>query len=468
MSNAPNVERFAPVWLSCLYFLLIREKYSTPAPRHKLVFSCQVDTSSIGRRAALDDTMAHASRVEAFHMFSRTSLVASTSSSRPRAASSRVRGRRLALDVSAVAKAKNADAGRSVHWRKGPERFNAGGTASKDAPRGGKGSGKTTRSQRTNKVYKRYLAGRPSVDDVERASLGDRTKAMGVVEREAPYRLNRADREAWERAKRRGGHGFGNGTGGGGVLEIKSKQTSALAPHRHPLINTHRLYCDAKFALFVVVEQDPSGEDEVVVDLSTLRLERDAPVRARLLQLAADFGDAILATDDLCADIGEPIDDRVRYLRAIDTSASASASEVASAAADGSPIALEAPSEEALAEARAAVDAAASAVRALKDAGATNADPEVREGVSALLAAKEEAARLEAAAEAATPEAVEAATEAAEEAAAKTAEEARRTLAECPIHALPERYLRFTCADRPTAKALAKAIATEDVVPLAK
>ena len=312
-----NVERFAPVWLSCLYFLLIREKYSTPAPRHKLVFSCQVDTSSIGRRAALDDTMAHASRVEAFHMFSRTSLVASTSSSRPRAASSRVRGRRLALDVSAVAKAKNADAGRSVHWRKGPERFNAGGTASKDAPRGGKGSGKTTRSQRTNKVYKRYLAGRPSVDDVERASLGDRTKAMGVVEREAPYRLNRADREAWERAKRRGGHGFGNGTGGGGVLEIKSKQTSALAPHRHPLINTHRLYCDAKFALFVVVEQDPSGEDEVVVDLSTLRLERDAPVRARLLQVAADFGDAILATDDLCADIGEPIDDRVRYLRAI-------------------------------------------------------------------------------------------------------------------------------------------------------
>lgn len=415
-------------------------------------------------------------------MFSRTSLVASTSSSRPRAVSSRVRGRRLALDVSAVAKAKNADAGRSVHWRKGPERFNAGGTASKDAPRGGKGSGKTTRSQRTNKVYKRYLAGRPTVDDVERASRGDRTKAMGVVEREAPYRLNRADREAWERAKRRGGHGFGNGTGGGGVLEIQSKQTSALAPHRHPLINTHRLYCDAKTALFVVVEQDPSGEDEVVVDLSTLRLERDAPVRARLLQLAADFGDAILAADDQCAELGEPVDDRAKYLRALDADADADADaddahpsialEALTAttpeAAAAAMAALEAPSEESLAEARAAVDAAASAVRALKDAGATNADPEVREGVSALLAAKEEAARLEAAAEAATPEAVEAATEAAAESAAKTAEEARRMLAECPIHALPERYLRFACADRPTAKALAKAIAAEDVVPLAE
>ena len=414
-------------------------------------------------------------------MFSRTSLVASTSSSRPRAASSRVRGRRLALDVSAVAKAKNADAGRSVHWRKGPERFNAGGTASKDAPRGGKGSGKTTRSQRTNKVYKRYLVGRPTVDDVERASLGDRTKAMGVVEREAPYRLNRADREAWERAKRRGGHGFGNGTGGGGVLEIQSKQTSALAPHRHPLVNTHRLYCDAKTAIFVVVEKDPSGEDEVVVDLSTLRLERDAPVRARLLQLAADFGDAILAADDQCAELGEPVDDRAKYLRALDADADADADDAhpsialealtattPEAAAAAAVAALEAPSEESLAEARAAVDAAASAVRALKDAGATNDDPEVREGVSALLAAKEEAARLEAAAEAATPEAVEAATEAAAESAAKTAEEARRMLAECPIHALPERYLRFACADRPTAKALAKAIAGEDVVPLAE
>ena len=31
--------------------------------------------------------------------------------------------------------------------------------------------------QRTNKVYKTYLSGRPTVDDVERASQGDRTKA---------------------------------------------------------------------------------------------------------------------------------------------------------------------------------------------------------------------------------------------------------------------------------------------------
>ena len=45
-------------------------------------------------------------------------------------------------------------------------------------------------------------------------------------------------------------------------------------------------------------------------------------------------------------------------------------------------------------------------------------------------------------------------------------EEARRSLAESPIYALPERYVRFKCPDRPTAKALAKAFAQEDLLAL--
>jgi hypothetical protein len=45
-------------------------------------------------------------------------------------------------------------------------------------------------------------------------------------------------------------------------------------------------------------------------------------------------------------------------------------------------------------------------------------------------------------------------------------EEARRSLIELPIHGLPERYMRFKCPDRPTAKALAKALAKEDLAPL--
>ena len=45
-------------------------------------------------------------------------------------------------------------------------------------------------------------------------------------------------------------------------------------------------------------------------------------------------------------------------------------------------------------------------------------------------------------------------------------EAARRSLVELPIHGLPERYMRFKCPDRPTAKALSKAIAKEDLAPL--
>ena len=135
--------------------------------------------------------------------------------------SSKPRHRRGASTIVAgKPKAKNKDTGRAIHFRTGPERFNAGSQVG-EAPRGGKGKGKTTRSQRTNKVYKQYLSGRPTVDDVERASQGDRTKAMGVVEREAPYRLTRDERQAWERARRKGGDN-GKSYGNGGVLEMRS------------------------------------------------------------------------------------------------------------------------------------------------------------------------------------------------------------------------------------------------------
>ena len=189
--------------------------------------------------------------------------------------------------VTNVAKAKNRDMGRAQHFREGKasQKQSLG-----ESQRGGKGKGKTTRSQRTNKVYKQYLSGRPTIDDVERASRGVKTKSMGVVEREAPYRLNREDRETWERVKKRAGHGHGKGIGGGGVLEVQTKQTSELAPHRFPLVNTHRLLCDAKSTQFVVVEQDrDEGKDEILVDLSTLRVDVDEPCRRE-----AHLGDGIV------------------------------------------------------------------------------------------------------------------------------------------------------------------------------
>jgi len=318
------------------------------------------------------------------------------------------------------------------------------------------------------------------VDDVERASQGDRTKAMGVVEREAPYRLNRAHREAWERAKKRGGHGFGDGTGGGGVLEVRTTASSALAPHRNPLINTHRLFCDAKRAAFVVVEQEDRGRDDVVVDLSTLRVDVDGPIRARLMELADAHAEAILRREDLCEALGEPLEAQVRYIRGLEADIALVDPTEKNASNDESTIFAEeasertndvfspppAPSPEALASAETAVDEMAARVRAMKDGGLTNADETVREAVAELLARKAHLVSLRDAAEAASPAAVAAAAAEAEANAERWTEEAKRTIQELPIHNLPERYLRFQCADRPTAKALAKAIADEKLYPL--
>lgn len=379
--------------------------------------------------------------------------------------------------VAGKPKAKNKDTGRAIHFRTGPERFNAGSQVG-EAPRGGKGKGKTTRSQRTNKVYKQYLSGRPTVDDVERASRGDRTKAMGVVEREAPYRLTRDEREAWDRAKRRGGDN-GKGYGSGGVLEMRSTQRDPLAPHRHPLVNTHRLYCDAKQALFVLVEQDNEGRDEIVCDLSTLRLERDAECRARLVALAATMEPGIVV-DDACGD-EEPIESQARYVAAMerdrldglsglsgsDPSTMTDPPSDSDSNGDASSPAAAAPSDETLATARDAVDALGEEIRALKDGGAQNSDSEVARRVANLLELKAELRALEDAAEASTPDAIEAAIRDEREARERAVEEARRSLAESPIYALPERYLRFKCPDRPTAKALAKALAQEDLLALA-
>ena len=404
----------------------------------------------------------------------RPSLLRAAASAR-RARAAHRRGALVVVAGKKGAKAKNKDSGRSIHFRQGPERFNAGGVG--EVARGGKGSGKTTRSQRTNKVYKTYLSGRPTVDDVERASQGDRTKAMGVVEREAPYRLNRADREAWERAKKRGGHGFGDGTGGGGVLEVRTTATNALAPHRHPLINTHRLFCDAKRAAFVVIEKEDQGRDDVVVDVSTLRVDADAPVRARLMELADLHSGNILSREDLCEALGEPLEAQVRYIRGLEADitlgppressapdAPFAGSETSAETSARTPV--EPPGAEALASAETAVEEMAGRVRAMKDGGATNADETVRDAVAELLALKANLQALRDAAEAATPAAAAAAAAEAEANTERWTREAKRTIQELPIHNLPERYLRFQCADRPTAKALAKAISNEKLYPL--
>ena len=354
---------------------------------------------------------------------------------------------RRARHVARVAEAKHRDAGRSTHWRAGKGRASANG-AGEATKRGGKGSSKTTRSQRTNKSYKVHVSGRPTIDDVERASRGGKTKSMGVVEREAPYRLTRDEREAWERAKRRGG------------LETRSASRDGLARRRFPLVNTHRAHCDAVGMVFVCTEQDvEGGEDRVVVDVSTLRASEDGEARARLRELATALG---ASAEDLCGD-EEPLMAQMRYVAAMEGGFERTALvEVLEGDAEAEP----APSESEIAAARDAVSAAAVRVREMKDSGKSNADDDVKAGVRCLLEAKAKLGAMEAAAEKTSAAANEAAEVDLEADLKRIEEAARRSLVELPIHGLPERYMRFKCPDRPTAKALSKAIAKEDLAPL--
>ena len=124
------------------------------------------------------------------------------------------------------------------------------------------------------------------------------------------------------------------------------------------------------------------------------------------------------------------------------------------------------PSPEQLAAAETSVNELADSIRSMKDAGATNTDDAVRQAVTELLNLKQELQRLKDAEQESTPEAVAKKEEEERLDLVRITEEARRTIAELPIHNLPERYLRFHCADRPTAKSLAKAIANEKVYPL--
>lgn len=98
---------------------------------------------------------------------------------------------------------------------------------------------------------------RPSLDDVERISKGQRAKRRGTGSRATPHRLNSDEREEWERGKRRG------------YLVIKG---SGYRKERKgaPLINLWRQYNDACARASVWVELR-GDMDSCVVDASSMR-----------------------------------------------------------------------------------------------------------------------------------------------------------------------------------------------------
>ena len=100
---------------------------------------------------------------------------------------------------------------------------------------------------------------RPDVQDVERISWGKPAKKKGTGSRGVPHRLNADERQLFDQARRKG------------VLEIGG---SGWRSQRRdtPLLNTYRSLCDARGQACIVLHKGSTGEDDLVVDLSPLRL----------------------------------------------------------------------------------------------------------------------------------------------------------------------------------------------------
>lgn len=101
---------------------------------------------------------------------------------------------------------------------------------------------------------------RPTVSDVERISWGKPAKKKGTGSRGVPHRLNHdEERLLFDQARRKG---FLEVAGSG----WRSQRRDA------PLINSYRSLCDARGQVCIVLHKGNTGLDEVVVDLSPLRL----------------------------------------------------------------------------------------------------------------------------------------------------------------------------------------------------
>ena len=100
---------------------------------------------------------------------------------------------------------------------------------------------------------------RPTVQDVERISWGKPAKKKGTGSRGVPHRLNEEERLLFDQARRKG------------FLEIggsgwRSQRRDA------PLANTYRSLCDARGQVCITLHKGNTGLDELVIDLSPLRL----------------------------------------------------------------------------------------------------------------------------------------------------------------------------------------------------
>eukprot|EP00979_Chaetoceros_neogracilis_P000449 scaffold107_cov269-Chaetoceros_neogracile.AAC.41 len=100
---------------------------------------------------------------------------------------------------------------------------------------------------------------RPTVQDVESISWGKPAKKKGTGSRGVPHRLNEDERLLFDQARRKG------------FLEIAGSGWRSQRGDA-PLVNSYRSLCDARGQVCITLHKGNTGLDELVVDISPLRL----------------------------------------------------------------------------------------------------------------------------------------------------------------------------------------------------
>mmetsp|Transcript_79921 Transcript_79921/g.232002 ORF Transcript_79921/g.232002 Transcript_79921/m.232002 type:complete len:270 (-) Transcript_79921:162-971(-) len=122
---------------------------------------------------------------------------------------------------------------------------------------------KATNPPRTGEFWRAEMdCWRPTVNDVERISWGKPAKKKGTGSRGVPHRLNEEERFLFDQARRKG---FLEVAGSG----WRSQRREA------PLLNSYRSLCDARGQASIVIHKSKDGADELVVDISPLRVPEE-------------------------------------------------------------------------------------------------------------------------------------------------------------------------------------------------
>mmetsp|Transcript_23442 Transcript_23442/g.39219 ORF Transcript_23442/g.39219 Transcript_23442/m.39219 type:complete len:391 (-) Transcript_23442:139-1311(-) len=200
------------------------------------------------------------------------------------------------------------------------------------------------------------LPGRPTLDDVDRLSQGQRAKKRGTGSRVVPHRLNEEEMMAFQLSKMRG-YLIVSGTG---------KRRNRRLGNNNPAYNIYRQYCDVFGWPAIILEQGTGSDkpDSLMVDTSPTRLEDQSDMQREMISIAEGAGLLLSLESAEDSDVVHIDEDEEED----------EASETVSA-----------PTPEEFAAVENHIAEQGAAIVDLKASGLKNADPEVKAQVEVLL-----------------------------------------------------------------------------------